>query len=529
MESGERDGRRPFARWCRPWAGGSGGRCCRRSCPRSRKELGISHAMGGVVWGAASLGHRARVAARRGGGGPLRPAARGGPGPRRGCRRRARRGPGPTGPWSLAAAMLVFGAHIGFCAPAIPKALAAHVPAARLARANGVALVGYTLGTAVTVVVAPTVLAPLVGGWRGAMLVAAVAMLRRPPASGGRSCATDASVRDARHARATCSARAQPRACSASPPCTSCSSEATWRCSACCRGRSWRAGCLRRASALAIAAWLTAAAFANYAGPWLSDRHRPPASRARRRRRGGGARARRAWRSRPPSLTVPLLVVAALGGGCVAPAALRAPGGARGRGPGAPGRGAGPAHARRPARGLPAADRRPGARRRAAGLPGGHRRSRRRAPAPPGSCPRPEGDSARRARAVRRPRRLRSHAASHHRPSLVAVAGARRRPALARAPRPQCHGRRRLRVGRVRVERPVRPGDDRRHATRAAPAPARGERRRRAVRRARPARRAPAGERRRRWLRCRTTTASSRAPRSRCWRASTRASSSPRT
>src|SRR5579863_194286 len=122
--------------------------------PSIAKELGISHAMGGVVWGAASLG--IAVASLLGG------AAVDRFGPRRvgawalvagavACAARA----WAVGPWSLAAAMFAFGMHIGFCAPAIPKALAGHVPLAGLARANGVALAGYTLGTAVTVIAAP--------------------------------------------------------------------------------------------------------------------------------------------------------------------------------------------------------------------------------------------------------------------------------------------------------------------------------------------------------------------------------------
>ena len=36
-----------------------------------------------------------------------------------------------AGPWGLAATMLAFGAHIGFVAPAIPKALAAEVAPSR--------------------------------------------------------------------------------------------------------------------------------------------------------------------------------------------------------------------------------------------------------------------------------------------------------------------------------------------------------------------------------------------------------------
>src|SRR5215472_5721837 len=103
--------------------------------PVIAKELGISHAMGGVVWGAASLG----IALAS----PLGGAAVDRYGPRRvagvamavgamACAARA----WVSSPWTLALTMLLFGAHIGFSAPAIPKALAAHVAPARLARAN---------------------------------------------------------------------------------------------------------------------------------------------------------------------------------------------------------------------------------------------------------------------------------------------------------------------------------------------------------------------------------------------------------
>jgi MFS family permease len=297
--------------------------------PTIARELGISHGMGGLVWGAASLG--IALASLAGG------AAVDRFGPRRvagwalvagavACAARAL----ATGPWSLAAAMLVFGAHIGFCAPAIPKALAAHVPLARLARANGVALVGYTLGTAVTVVVAPTVLAPLVGGWRGTMLVAAAGML---VAAGvwsvlvrdGRSVGTHAPfaevLRLARNPRLRRVAAMHfllfggylamlgmlPRTLveGGMPPA--------------------RVG-------LAIAAWLTAAAFANYFGPWLSDR-------LGRRRPVLVAGAAVAGLSlavmavSPASATVPLLVVAALGGGCIAPLLFALPAELEGVGP----------------------------------------------------------------------------------------------------------------------------------------------------------------------------------------------------
>jgi cyanate permease len=235
-----------------------------------------------------------------------------------------------TGPWSLAAAMLVFGAHIGFCAPAIPKALAAHVPLARLARANGVALVGYTLGTAATVVLAPTVLAPLVGGWRGAMVVAAGAMVAAALVwlalvRDGRSVGTHASFAEVTHlARNPRLVRVAamhfllfggylamlgmlPRTLveGGMPPA--------------------RVG-------LAIAAWLTAAAFANYFGPWLSDR----LGRRRPVLVGGAAVAGLALGAMalaPASATVPLLVVAALGGGCVAPLLFALPAELEGVGP----------------------------------------------------------------------------------------------------------------------------------------------------------------------------------------------------
>jgi MFS family permease len=297
--------------------------------PAMAKELGISHAMGGFVWGAASLG--IALASLAGGAavdrfGPRRVAALALLAGAAACAARAL----ATGPWSLAAAMLVFGAHIGFCAPAIPKALAAHVPLARLARANGVALVGYTLGTAVTVVVAPTVLAPLFGGWRGTMLVAAGAMV---VAAGvwwafvrdGRSVGSHAPfvevLRLARNPRLLRVAAMHfllfggylamlgmlPRTLlEGGMPAT-------------------RVG-------VAIAAWLTAAAFANYFGPWLSDR----LGRRRPVLVGGAAVAGlslAAMAIAPASATVPLLVTAALGGGCVAPLLFALPAELEGVGP----------------------------------------------------------------------------------------------------------------------------------------------------------------------------------------------------
>lgn len=143
--------------------------------PLIATELGIGPTQTGMIWGSASLG----IALAS----PVGGAAVDRFGPRRvasaamfvgalACVLRTL----AVGPLSLAATMLLFGAHIGFVAPALPKALAGHVPLARLARANGTALLGYTLGTALTVVLARTVLAPALGGWRPVMWLAAVLM-----------------------------------------------------------------------------------------------------------------------------------------------------------------------------------------------------------------------------------------------------------------------------------------------------------------------------------------------------------------
>ena len=297
--------------------------------PSIAKELGISHAMGGIVWGAASLG--IAVASLLGG------AAVDRFGPRRvgawalvagavACAARA----WAVGPWSLATAMFAFGMHIGFCAPAIPKALAGHVPLAGLARANGVALAGYTLGTAVTVIAAPAWIAPFAGGWRGAMVVAAAGMLGAAALWGllardGKSLGAHASLGTilglARNARLLRVAAMHfllfggylamlgllPRALveTGMPP--------------------GRVG-------LAIATWLTAAGIANYVGPWISDR----LGRRRPLLVGGAAVAGCALAAMavaPPAATVPLLVVAALGGGCVAPLLFALPAELDGVGP----------------------------------------------------------------------------------------------------------------------------------------------------------------------------------------------------
>ena len=297
--------------------------------PAIARELGISHAMGGVVWGSASLG--VALSALLGGAavdrfGPRRVAGMALVAGAVACAARA----WAVGPWSLAATMLVFGMHIGFCAPAIPKALAAHVPMGRLARANGIALLGYTLGTAVTVVIAPTLLAPLVGGWRGAMLVAAAGMLVA-------AAVWSALVRDGRAARTHATGRDILQLAG---------NRRLLRVAAMhfllFGGYLAMLGLLPRALmeggmpaarvGAAIAAWLTAAGIANYAGPWLSDRmgRRRPVLIA------GSAVAGLALGAMalaPAAMTVPLLVVAALGGGCVAPLLFAMPAEIEGVGP----------------------------------------------------------------------------------------------------------------------------------------------------------------------------------------------------
>lgn len=143
--------------------------------PQIGQELGIGHALAGLVWGAAPLGIALaspfggaavdRFGARRVAGLAMLAGALA-------CALRA----AATGPWTLAACMFAFGLHVGFVAPALPKALAGHVETSKLARANGLALLAYTLGTALTVLTARTVLAPAFGGWRPTMVAAAVAM-----------------------------------------------------------------------------------------------------------------------------------------------------------------------------------------------------------------------------------------------------------------------------------------------------------------------------------------------------------------
>ena len=297
--------------------------------------------------GRGLAGHRARLAGRRGRGGSASgragwPAGRSSRAPWR-----ARRGPSRPAPGRWPRAMLVFGAHIGFCAPAIPKALAAHVPLSRLARANGVALVGYTLGTAVTVVIAPT--RP-----RAARRRVARGDARRGGGDGGGG------------------GRVDP------PSCATARSVGTHAPSARCLRLARNPRLLRVAAMhfllfggyLAMLGMLPRdAGRGRHAAGARGLRHRGVAHGGRRspttRARGcpiasaSGARcssagsavagllARGDGGGARPRSTVPLLVVAALGGGCVAPLLFAHAGRAGGGGARARRGGAGPPHARR--------------------------------------------------------------------------------------------------------------------------------------------------------------------------------------
>jgi MFS family permease len=292
--------------------------------PTVAKDLGLGHTASGFVFGAASLGIALaspiggatvdRYGARRVAGLAMLAGAVA-------CAARAFSG----GMLSLALTMLLFGLHIGFTAPAIPKALAAHVRLDRVARYNGLALLAYTLGTAVTMLVARTVLLPLFGSWRGvmigagaAMAVAGVAwlMLVRDGSAPIRHAKMTDSLALARNGQVLRVAFMHflvfggylallsllPRALveSGMPP---------------------------SQVGLAIATWLLFAGLANFGGPWLSDvlgRRRPVFL-------GGAVLAAAALfgvalaAAYAPSKIPSFLAIAAIGGGSFAPLLLTLP------------------------------------------------------------------------------------------------------------------------------------------------------------------------------------------------------------
>lgn len=297
--------------------------------PSIAKDLSISHTMGGVVWGSASLG--IALASPLGGAAVDRYGARkvAGIAMLVGALACAARGLA-TGAWSLAALMLLFGAHIGFVAPAIPKALAGDVPLARLGRANGIALLFYTLGTALSVATARTLVAPALGGWRPTMVAAGVAMavvagiwmaLVRDKAGSLRHASLSDVLGLARLPQLRRIGMIHfllfggylallgllPRTLA-------------------------ETGLPLPKVAFAVASWLVMAAVANFVGPTLSDR----IGRRRPLILVGGVVAGVALALlaiAPKSATIPLLSIAALGGGCFAPLLMAMPAEVEGVGP----------------------------------------------------------------------------------------------------------------------------------------------------------------------------------------------------
>jgi NNP family nitrate/nitrite transporter-like MFS transporter len=288
------------------------------------KELSISHALGGLVWGAASLG--IVVAAPVGGAlvdryGPRRVAGLAMLAGAVICAARAF----CHDPWSLLVTMLLFGMHVGLVAPAIPKALAGHVAPGRLGRANGLALLAYTLGTAVTMLVARTVLVPLFGGWRPVMVAAGGLMavtgvlfllLVRDRTVAARHAALRQILGLARDGQLLRGAFIYfllfggylallgllPRALG-------------------------ETGLRPAHVGLAVAGWLAGAGVANYLGPWLSDRlgRRRPFIIIGALVAAAGYGGFALFGVGGGALGLALLLVAAVGGGCFAPLLLALP------------------------------------------------------------------------------------------------------------------------------------------------------------------------------------------------------------
>lgn len=289
--------------------------------PGIAAELHLSHVAGGVVWAMAPLG--IALASPLGGYcvdryGPRRVAAVamlvGG----LACAARAL----AFDAFSLGAAMFVFGAHVGFVAPCIPKALAGHVDAKKLGRANGLALLAYTLGTAVTVLTARAVLAPLLGGWRGTMIAAGIAM-------GIAGLAWLLNVTDrmtvSRHAKLTeVFALGRNAALQKTAMMHFCLFGGYLALLGTLPRSLLEAGFTPSQMGFAVAGWLLAAAVGNALGPTLSDRFG-----VRRPFIIGGAALAGASLAllaiHPTGPALFLLGVAAIGGGCFAPLLMTLP------------------------------------------------------------------------------------------------------------------------------------------------------------------------------------------------------------
>jgi predicted MFS family arabinose efflux permease len=218
--------------------------------------------------------------------------------------------------------MFAFGAHVGFVAPAIPKALSGHVDTNNLARANGLALLAYTLGTALTVLTARTVLVPAFGGWRPVMVAAGVAMALTGLVWGWK--VSDRTTLS-RHARLRdVFALAQNVGLRRTALMHFCLFGGYLALLGTLPRSLLEAGFSAPQMGLAVAGWLLAAAVGNALGPTFSDRlglRRPfiLAGAAI----SGGALALLAFHPTGPALV--LLGVAALGGGCFAPLLLTLP------------------------------------------------------------------------------------------------------------------------------------------------------------------------------------------------------------
>lgn len=301
-------------------AGGLGWSLLPPLMPLMAPDLGLSHAAGGVAWGAAALGMAIgspvggvlvdRHGARRLVGGALVAAALA-------CAARAL----VVGPWGLALVMLAFGLAVGCGAPALPKVLAAHVPAAQLARANGLVMLAYTLGTAATVLSARSLLVPVFGGWRPVMAVAGLSialaagvfawLVRERVAPARPRLAQMVSLaRDPQMLRVACMYAlvfGGYLALFGLLP----------------RGLTER-GLATSQVGRVVAAWLASAALGNLLGPWLSDR----IGRRRPVMAMGAALAAIALVSvalAGERRAMWLLLFASFGGGCLTPLLLTAP------------------------------------------------------------------------------------------------------------------------------------------------------------------------------------------------------------
>jgi MFS family permease len=299
--------------------GGLGWSLAAALMPDAAKDLGLDKTTSGIAWGAASLG--IALAAPLGGAavdrfGPARVAGAAMFAGAVACAARAF----CHGPWTFIATMLVFGAHIGFVAPSIPKALAMHLPATKVARANGFALFAYTIVTALAMLVGRLYVAPALHGWRNVTLVAAalmvvVGVLWIPGIGRARSAtAGHGSVLDSLKLLA----HGELRKVALMHFCLF-------------GGYLALLGVLPHALldanvpktrvGLAIAAWLLVAGFANLAGPFLAERFKMK----RAVLVVGGLVAGVALTGLALGLGAWTLPIAALGGGCVAPLLLTAP------------------------------------------------------------------------------------------------------------------------------------------------------------------------------------------------------------